>query len=232
MSIRNSSPARWLELPTPEEPKPMPRRGLELGDQALHVGDAERGVDPDAVRHVRQHGGGGQRLARIIALVEHDEVVEDVVGGGGDEQRVAVRPRPRDLAHADRAARAGPVLHHEALPEALAQVRRQQPRGRGRWSRPAPRGRRARRAAPARPPAPASPRGTTTAAAPTARRGGGRCGPWGGHSCALVLLFFGPSRCGTCPVKGGPVCSAAAGRRARRRRRRLTSGGWSAEEYS
>ena len=30
VSIRNSSPAKWLELPMPEEPKPMPGEALAL----------------------------------------------------------------------------------------------------------------------------------------------------------------------------------------------------------
>ena len=110
-----------------------------------------------------------QRLLHVIAEARRDQRVEDVVGGGGDQQGQPVRPGPCRQAHAEAAAAAGPVLDHEGLAEAgfegrvPAAVRRRRstrraPRARcrvtGRDGQPSCAARRCRAAGRARPAAP------------------------------------------------------------------------------
>jgi len=71
--------------------------------------------------HVSQLAHGFQVGQRVEAQLAVQVLIDDEIIGGAQHQRVAVGLGARDVLHADVATRAGLVVHHHGLAQALFQ---------------------------------------------------------------------------------------------------------------
>ena len=84
--------------------------------------------DGEDVRELPMHGDGDDVPLGVVGQARVEVLVDGPAADRDRPHGVAVRRRLGDRVGADVAARPGPVLHHEGLPEALGQALRQQPR--------------------------------------------------------------------------------------------------------
>ena len=98
--------------------------GLRQRDQLLHVGDAERWMDHENARYGRDQRNRRQLLGKVGGGGGRDRHVRRI-RHRGEEQRVAVVRRARDLGRAELAVGARLAFDDEWLAEVLAHALRQ-----------------------------------------------------------------------------------------------------------
>ena len=125
-ALLSSTPDRWLIVPAPDEAYCTPS-GCDFAS-AISSADIVRRQRRMRHQHLRRVGDERDRrevLAEIEAQIVHRRI--DGLGDGAHQQRVAILRRARDIFRAEARARAGPVLHHQLLAEALAHAGRHDP---------------------------------------------------------------------------------------------------------
>ena len=105
----------------------LARIGLRVGDEFLHALPRRGGMHHEDLVALGNLRDRREALRRIVAGARRHRRDHGEHAGVADQQRQAVGRRGRDRARADRAARAGTVLHDRRLAE-LRQDLREEPR--------------------------------------------------------------------------------------------------------
>ncbi len=95
----------------------LARVGLDVIEQLLDAGDAQRGIDHQDLEALRELRDRREVLQRIVAGRGRNRRIDGEHAGVANQQRIAVRRRRCDRAGAQRAAGPRPVLHHARLAE-------------------------------------------------------------------------------------------------------------------